>query len=194
MSRKLIGVLLMLCCLACVRPKIRQTPPAGAYFQTMSIKFNFSDRQGKQNGRIHWRFDEQHSKILFFTPINQVGLELDVAGETSLLVRQSKKLYWRGDFSFLLHRLWGIELTLQELKQLVIKGQIPATKIKDKGIVVSLETNPKDQSLQIVNIKQSDATLTLKILKSETRPGSILLLDYDRRFQPAELEDVLGDD
>lgn len=194
MSRKFIGLLLMLCCLACVRPKIRQSPPTGAYFQTMSIKFNFSDRQGKQNGRIHWRFDEQHSKILFFTPINQVGLELDVAGETSLLVRPSKKLYWRGDFSFLLHRLWGIDLTLQELKQLLIKGLIPEAKIKEKGIVISLETNRKDQSPQIVNIRQSDAILTLKILKKDIRPGNIVLLDYDQRFQPAELEDILGDD
>jgi hypothetical protein len=194
MSRKLIGLLLMLCCLACVRPKIRQTPPTGVYFQTMSIKFNFSDRQGKQNGRIHWRFDEQHSKILFFTPINQVGLELDVAGENALLINLKNKMYWQGDFSFLLNRLWGIDLTLEELKQVLTKGLIPEAKTKGKGIIISLKTNTKDQSPQIVNIRQSDATLTLKILKSETRPGSIVLLDYDQRFQPAELEDVLGDD
>ena len=194
MSRKLIRLFLMLCCLACARPTIKQMPPSGACFQTMSIKFNFHDRQGKQNGRIHWRFDEQHSKILFFTPINQVGLELDIAGETSLLVRQSKKLYWRGDFSYLLERLWGIDLTLEELKQLLIKGQIPATKIEDKGIVVSLEINPKDQSPQIVHIGQNDANLTIQILKKEIRPGSIALLKYDQRFQLAEIEDVLADD
>lgn len=160
----------------------------------MSIKFNFSDRQGKQSGRIHWRFDARKAKFLFFTPLNQVSLELDVADETSLLVRPNKKLYWRGDFNYLLERLWGIDLTLAELKLLLIKGQVPAIKIKDKGIVVSLETNHKDQSPQTVNIGQNDANLTLKILKNETRPGSIVLLDYGQRFQPAELEDVLSDD
>jgi len=194
MSRKFIGLLLMLCCLACVKPKIRQTIPSEAYFQTMSIKFNFSDHQGKHNGRVHWRFDEQHSKILFFTPLNQVGLELDVANEISLLLRPSKKLYWRGDFSYLLNRLWGIDLTLEELKQLLIKGLIPEAKIKEKGIVISLETYPKNHSPQIVNIRQSDAILTLKILKKDIRPGNIVLLDYDQHFQPAELEDVLSDD
>ncbi|MEI6614687.1 MAG: lipoprotein insertase outer membrane protein LolB [Chrysiogenales bacterium] len=160
----------------------------------MSIKFNFHDRQGKQNGRIHWRFDVKHSKMLFFTPVNQVGLELDTDGEKTLLLRLSKKLYWQGDFSFLLDRLWGIDLTLEELKQLLIKGLIPEAKIKEKGIVIDLANNPKDQSPQIVNIRQNDATLTLKILKSESRPGNIVLLEYDQRFQLAEIEDVLADD
>jgi hypothetical protein len=194
MSPRLSGLFLMICCLACARPGIRQEPASGGYFQSMSIKFNFSDRQGKQSGRIHWRFDARKAKFLFFTPLNQVSLELDVADETSLLVRPNKKLYWRGDFNYLLERLWGIDLTLAELKLLLIKGQVPAIKIKDKGIVVSLETNHKDQSPQTVNIGQNDANLTLKILKNETRPGSIVLLDYGQRFQPAELEDVLSDD
>lgn len=194
MSRKIIGLLLMLCCLACARPKIRQTPTSGACFQSLSIKFNFSDHQDKQNGRINWRFDKQNSKILFFTPFNQVGLELDVAGESSLLLRPGKKLYWQGDFSLLLKRLWGIDLTLEELKQLLTNGLIPEAKIREKGIVITLETNAKDLAPQIVNIKQSDAILILKVLKKDIRPGSIVLLDYDQRFQPAELEDVLADD
>jgi hypothetical protein len=194
MAHKFVGLILMLCCLACARPGIRQTPPVGASFQTMSIKFNFSDLQGKQNGRIHWRFDAYNSKFLFFTPFNQIGLELDVTSEKALLINLKNKIYWQGDFSFLLRRLWGIELTLQELKQLLTMGQIPATRIKDKEIVISLETNPKVRSPQIVNIRQNDAALTLKILKSESRPGHIVMLDYDQRFQLAELEDVLADD
>jgi len=194
MLSKLISLILILCCLACPRPRIRQMPPNDACFQSMSLKFNFSDRQGKHNGRIHWRFDEQHSKFLFFTPVNQVGLELDVAGETSLLLRPGKKLYWRGDFSFLLRHLWGIELTLQELKQLLVQGLIPEAKIREKGIAVSLETDPENRSPKIVNIRQSDAILTLKVLKNETRPGTIVLLTYDQRFQAAEIADVLADD
>jgi hypothetical protein len=132
--------------------------------------------------------------MLFFTPVNQVGLELDTDGEKTLLLRLSKKLYWQGDFSFLLDHLWGIELTLEELKQLIIKGLIPEAKIKEKGIVIDLQTDPKDHSPQMVHIRQNDANLTIKILKSETRPGSIVLLDYDQRFQAAELEDILADD
>lgn len=160
----------------------------------MNIKFSFSDLQGKQNGRLHWRFDARNAKFLFFTPLNQVGLELDVAGETALLLRPGKKLYWRGDFSILLNRLWGIDLNLEELKQLVVKGSIPEAKAKAKGMVILLEYDTEDRSLHMVTVRQNDAILTLKIVKSETRPGSIVFLDYDRRFQAAELEDVLGND
>ncbi|MEI6614366.1 MAG: lipoprotein insertase outer membrane protein LolB [Chrysiogenales bacterium] len=160
----------------------------------MSIRFNFSDLQGKQNGRIHWRFDRFNAKFLFFTPLNQVSLELDVKGETALLLRPGRKQYWRGDFSFLLDRLWGIELTMEDLKQLLIKGLIPEAKMKEKGIAIDLETDPKDHSPQRVHFRRNDVDLNIKIMQSENRPGSIVFLDYDQRFQPAELEDLLSDD
>lgn len=194
MSRKLIGLLFISCCLACAKPLITYDPAAGGCFQSMSIKFNFSDSQGRQNGRVVWRFDGLKAKFIFFTPLNQVALELDVAGESALLLRPGKKLYWRGDFSTLLDRLWGIDLTLEDLKQLIVDGVIPEAKIKERGIAVLLETSPEGLSPRWVNIKRNDVDLTLKILKNETRPGTIVLLDYDRRFQPAELEDVLNDD
>jgi hypothetical protein len=194
MSRKSIALLLLTCCLACTKPSIKYDPAAGGYFQAMSIKFNFSDSQGKQNGRVYWRFDARNAKFIYFTPLNQVALELDVAGETVLLLRPGKKLYWRGDFNTLLDRLWGIDLTLEELKQLIVKGLIPEVKLKEKGIAVFLETSPEDHSPRLVNIRRNDVDLSLKILKSETRPGTIVLLDYDRHFQPAELENVLSDD
>jgi hypothetical protein len=194
MARKFIGFLLLLCCLACARPAIRHDPVTGASFRAMSIKFNFSDSRGKQSGRIHWRFDDRNSKFLFFTPLNQVGLELDVAAETALLLRPGRKLYWRGDFNALLDRLWGIDLTLGELKRLVCQGLIPEAKTKEMGIVILLETNPEDHMPHKVNIRRDGVDLTLKVLKSEIRPGSIVLLEPDRRFQAADLEDVLDDD
>jgi hypothetical protein len=167
MSRKLFGLLFLLFCLSCARAGGRQEPAAGTFFQSVSIKFNFSDSQ---------------------------GLELNVADETALLLRPGKKLYWRGDFNVLLKRLWGIDLTLEDLEQLLIRGLIPEAKIKEKGIVVYMETNGKDQSPQMVKIRQNEAILTIKILKNEIRPGSIVLINYDQRFQLAELADVLADD
>jgi hypothetical protein len=194
MSRKWIGLLILSFCLACAKPPIKYDPAVAGCFQSLSIKFNFSDSQGKQNGRCLWRFDDRNAKFIFFTPLNQIALELDVAGESALLLRPGKKLYWRGDFSTLLDRLWGIDLTLEDLKLLVVDGVIPEAKTKEKGIAVLLETGREDLSPRWVNIKRNDVDLTLKILKNETRPGTIVLLNYDRRFQPAQLEDVLGDD
>jgi len=194
MPRYSIAFILMLCFFACARPVIRQTPPAGDYFQALTIKFNFSDGSSKQNGKIHWRFDSDSSKFLFFTPLNQVGLELDVEGENALLLRPEKKLCWRGEFSDLIERLWDIDLTLDELKRLVALGSIPEEKIREQGIEIRLETDAGKRSPRLVRIRHHHADLTLKILRSEFHSGSVVFLDYRAKFQAVELEDVLGDD
>jgi len=194
MPRKFLGLLFLVGCFACIHPKIGQPPPSGNVFQSLTITFNFSDSQGKQSGRVHWRFDAGNAKFLFFNPLNQVALELDIAGETALLLRPGKKLYWQGDFSFLLERMWGIQLNFEELKQLILAGAIPEEKTIGKDIRIDLETEPGNRSPRIIHIRQNDADLTLKIVSSETRPGRVVLLDRDRRFRAAELEDVLSDD
>jgi hypothetical protein len=194
MPRCVIIFILLLCCISCARPGIRQTPPAGNVFQALVIKFNFSDGRNKQNGKIHWRFDAASSKFLFFTPLNQVGLELDVEGENALLLRPENRLFWRGEFSDLIKRLWDIELTLDELKRLVGAGSLPEEKMRGQGIEISLETNAGDHTPRLVHIRHRHADLTLKIVRKEIHPGSVVFLDYRAKFQEAGLEEVLGDD
>jgi hypothetical protein len=194
MPRKLLVLILMFCCLACARPGIRQEPAAGTFFQAVTIKFNFQDSQGRQSGKIHWRFDADNAKFLIFNPLNQVALELDVAGEIALLLRPGKKLYWQGDFSLLLERLWGIQLNLGELKRLILDGVIPAGDTIGKDIKIDLQTGPESPSPRVIHIRQGDSDLTLKIVNSETRPGRVILLDHALNFRAAELVDVLSDD
>ncbi|MBN2399287.1 MAG: hypothetical protein JXI33_02990 [Candidatus Aminicenantes bacterium] len=160
----------------------------------MSIKFNYSDSQAKQNGRFHMRFDERNAKFILFNPLNHVALQLQVAGEKALLSRPGQKLYWRGDFSLLLDRLWGIELTVAELKEIILSGALPQAKIREKGMVVDLEHNPDSQVPQTIKIRQNHAELILKILKNETRPGNIILLERLPGYKKAELEGILDHD
>ena len=194
MSPKSIGLLFVLCCLACVHPRIRPVPAAGDSFHILDIKFSFQDSRGRQNGRIHWRFDERNAKFLFFTPLNQLGLELDVAGETALLLRPGRLLYWRGGFSNLLARLWGIDLSLEELKRLVSDGRIPQEKAAALGISIELESGPEGPAPRTVHIGQGDGKVTLRIIKTETRPGQVVLLDRVHGLEPAGLEEILADD
>ncbi len=163
MPNRIIAFLLLSGCLACVRPKANREPAPGPHFQSLSIKFNFSDGRVRQNGRVHWRFDDLNAKFLFFTPLNQVGLELVVSGETALLSRPGKKLYWRGEFALLLDRLWGIELTLAELKGLILAGALPAAKARENDITVDPGPDPGSRPPRLVTIRRKDSVLTLKI-------------------------------
>jgi len=184
----LIGIA---CCFSCQLQRPTLQPPAGPYFNSITIKFNFHDGDAAQNGRVLWRFDEASSKFVFFTPINQVGLELEVAGEEAFLVNHSKKSFWRGDFTMLLDRLWGIGLALAELRSLLVFGQEPPGGFAEKGIAAVIERDPASGALRSVILNRGDSRLTLRILKSESRPGRVVLVDYARRYRENELESVL---
>jgi hypothetical protein len=194
MLKKTVVWIAIVWCFSCQARRLDLTPPAGPYFQSLTIKVRFSDGSVRQNGRIHWRFDDDFSKFLFFTPLNQVGSELDVAGEDAMLVNFSKKTFWRGDFSRMLDRLWGIELHLADLKQLLLKGAIPKAELAAKGIAVALEGKGPSGLPRTVRLRRGASDLTLSMGKSEYRPGKIILIDYSGRYQAAELESVLGDD
>jgi hypothetical protein len=169
-------------------------PPLGPHFRSLIIKFSFHDPEARQNGRISWRFDDASSKFLFFNALNQSGMELDVAGEEAVLADHGKKAFWRGDFSELLDRMWGIALSLSDLKSLLAEnGAVPAG-LAGRGIAVTLERASGGGALETVLLRRGAADLSLRILKDELRPGKIVLVDYAERYQPQDLESVLEND
>jgi hypothetical protein len=157
----------------------------------VNIKFSIQDAGASRNGRVIWRFDENFSKFVFFTPLNQVALELDVAGEDAVLVNFANKTYWRGDFSSMLDRLWGIGVNLAALRSLLLEGAAPATDFLEKGIAVSIERAGNSGAPAAVRLSQGGAELALRISKRELRPGRIVWVDYAGRYRAAELEIVL---
>ena len=191
MQKKFLIVLAITGFLSCQVRHPELAPQDGPYFRSLSIKFSFHDAEVRQNGRVSWRYDDCGSKFLFFTPLNQVGLELDVDGEEAVLVNFSKKSYWRGAFSYLLGRLWGIGLPLAELRSLLDAGKIPPSGFAEKGIVATIERDSGSGIPRMVLLRHGDAELSLRILKSETRPGKVILAGYEKRYRAADLERVL---
>ncbi len=191
MMKKALFLLVLACIASCRTQKPDLTPASGPHFRSLSITFKFHDGTERQSGRVHWRFDENASKFLFFTPFNQVGLELDVAGEDALLINFAKKSFWKGDFSLLLDRLWGIGLPLAELRSLLDAGEMPRDGFAEKGISAAVERDPVSGAPRVVCLRRGRSVLTMRITKSGSRPGRIVLVDYASRYRPAELEAVL---
>jgi Outer membrane lipoprotein LolB len=193
MLKKILFTLALAGFFSCHSYRPDLVPPTGPHFRSLNIKFSFHDPEARQNGRVSWRFDDAGSKFLFFNPLNQGGMELDVAGEEAVLVDHGKKAFWRGDFSELLDRMWGIALSLSDLKSLLAEnGTMPAG-LAGKGIAVSLE-RAAGGAPETVLLRRGAAELSLRILKDEYRPGKIVLVDYAGRYQPRDLESVLGND
>jgi hypothetical protein len=183
-------LLLAVACLAsCRGPRPALAPGAGPAFRVMSLRFDFRQAGERQSGRVACRFDDAAAKFVFFTPLNQAGLELDVAGEEARLLNFGARSYWRGDFSRLLDRLWGIKLTLAELKSLLLDPGAPPPRLAEAGIAA--EKEPGAIGPRALRLRRLDAELSLRVLRSETRPGRVVLVDYSGRFRAAELEAVL---
>jgi len=193
MRRMLKKLLLLFACaglLSCQAHRPDLQPPQGPHFRSLSIKFGFRDLETRQNGRVVWRFDANNSKFIFFTPLNQVGLELNVAGEEAILVNFGRKTFWQGDFRLMLDRLWGIGLSLAALRALLLAGEAPAEEFLDEGIDAALEP-AGGGAPATVRLRRAGAELTLRILKNELRSGSIVRVDYAARYRADELESVL---
>jgi hypothetical protein len=191
MLKKALVLLAVSVFLSCAVRHPELQPSAGPHFHSLSIKFSFHDGAARQNGRVLWRFDENNSKFIFFTPLNQVGMELAVAGEESILVNFGKKIFWQGDFRLMLDRLWGIGLSLSSLRSLLLAGEAPAEEFLDRGIDVTVERSGDGGAPATVRLRREGAELTLRILKSELRRGSIVRVDYAGRYRADELENVL---
>ncbi len=180
----------MLCCRA-RRPEL--TPPDGTHFRSLGVKFSFREKDVRQSGRIVWRFDGEHSKFIFFTPLNQIGLELDVSGEDAVLANFTRKECWQGDFHVLLERMWGIDMSFSSLKALLLAGEIPRGDFAAKGIEADMEPNPGGGAPRAVRLRRGDAELSLRLTRDEYRPGKVVLAGYEERYRAADLESVLAE-
>lgn len=178
------------CCCGPRRPEL--VPGAGPHFRSLTMKISFLDGETRQNGRVLWRFDENGSKFIFFNALNQAGLELAVAGEDAVLVNFSENSYWKGDFSHLLDRLWGIRLTLAQWKDLMLSGKLSRSLQAEHNIEVTMAGSAEHGGPRSVSLQRGTARLLLRVIKSELRPGRIVLVDYARRYRAGDLENVLG--
>ncbi len=194
MLKKILITLALAGLFSCHAYRPGLVPPPGPHFRSLIIKFSFQDPEARQNGRISWRFDEASSKFLFFNALNQSGMELDVAGEEAVLVDHGKKAFWSGDFGVLLERMWGIALSLADLKSLLAENGITPAGLAGKGIAVTLERAAGGGALETVRLRSGAADLSLRIQKDEFRPGKIVLVDYAGRYRRRDLESVLGND
>jgi hypothetical protein len=189
--RKALFILLLAGTVSCRAPKPALAPGAGPEFRSLGIKFSFRDGDIRQNGRIAWRLDGERSKFVFFTPLGQAGLELDVSGEDAVLVNFSRKEQWQGEFRDLLERMWGVDMSLSTLKEIVLNGKVPHAELAAKGITVDLAPGSRGGAPKEVRLRRDSADLRLRLTRDASRPGRIELAGYGGRYPAAPLASVL---
>jgi len=140
------------------------------------------------------KFDRDKTKILFLSPFNQIYFQLFVEKSAALLINVKKKKYWEGDFKNLIEEMWNIDLDLDELKMLIMKGIVPERKISQSGMKFTMKDDKKTKKPKSIKIQQGEILLQLIIQKRKIKNGKIELYVNFNRYKKSSMRKVLSND
>jgi len=169
------------------------TPAPNRVYKALTLKVNVkaANSRQKQNFKIVLKYDDIQDKMLFLSPLNQVMGRLFLKKERVLLVNSKGKKYWRGTFQQLIDRIWGLNFTYAEFKDLVITGKLPEKRLKHSGLNITRENEKNSQRPRRIKIVRNGVTVKLKISNRKSGHGAI---DFSPRLEGlkrASIDDVL---
>lgn len=193
-SRSLWSILLCFALLAigsCAPRKITLPGDSTGLHNHIKLKFSIGDGEKKDSGKIILKFDRDKSKILFLSPFNQIYYKLYVEKSEALLINTRKKKFWQGDFKTLIEEMWNIDLELDELKMLIMRGTVPDRKVKDSSMEFSLENDKKSGKPKSIKIQKENILLQIKVQNRKVKKGKIEFYVNFSRLKKTELRGVL---
>lgn len=179
----------------CSRLKYDILPDADAVYHSVVIKVNVKINTNSPGKRQHFKivlkYDDSRDKMLFLSPLNQVYGQLFITNETALLIDTKKKRYWHGDFKRLIEKIWGLDFTYSQFKELILTGRIPQNKVKERGFRVSLEKEKGSERPERIKIDHRDMTIKLRISSRRTGNGIIRFSPRLKKVKKATIEEIL---
>ena len=169
--------------------KYSSYPSQAGSFSSLNAKIFFRNDQFKFSGKILLSYDQEQDKILFLSPMNQVYFKVLVMDEHTVLVNLKKRRYWQGPFHILFSRMGKVNLTYQELKDLILKGITPAT---DQNYSVSIKKNGEAGPPQQIIIEGQQLLVRIKIRSLKLKKGKIYFKINKNRLVNENLEKTLS--
>ena len=176
---------------SCIPKRLTIDVDSPGIHHSLKVKFKVKNTLGRQNGKILMKYDARRAKILFLNPLNQVYFKLLVEGDRSVLINTKKKLFWQGNFKYLLMEMWKIDLGFSEFKRLIEEGVVPRQGLEKNGLQYFLKRDDQTGRLTKLDMFNDDISIQLKILSRKTKNGSIEFLDSRPAMRQGELEDVI---
>jgi len=157
------------------------------------MKVYYKSKKNKQSGKLLLKYDNNRTKMLLLSPLNQVLLELIMKGENLLLINSKSKKYWKGDFKYFLKILWNIDLGFKELRLLILEGIEPKN-IVDDHLKFKIEKDKVSGKPKIIRINGDNIFIKLKVINKKVRNGK---LDFNKdlsNLHESDIDDVLRND
>jgi hypothetical protein len=188
-----VSILLVILLFSSCTPPAVEPPrtgiPGEPVFESLRLKADWKRESERQSGRLSWHHDAGRGKLLIFDPFNRPLLEIQCVGEEVTVLNHRRKRFWQGGFRQLLERMWGVSLTLAELRAIVENGQLPDSLADRPDLHVEIVRHAG--AAKRVSIDAGLSRLELRVLKRETRPGSIAFLPRIAAMMPADMDEVL---
>ena len=90
-------------------------------------------------------------------------------------------------FKKFIEKFWGIDLTFEELINVVLSGKIPDSIKQNKLIKISIIQNT-DKSTKIIEIIRGSVSLKLKIIKNKIIKGKVDFSIKKEKLEKVSLE------
>jgi len=196
LKRKFLSILIfaLLTFQYCSSFKYDVTPNVeGSQYSKVKIKVYYKNKKNKQSGKLLLKYDNNRTKMLLLSPLNQVLLELIMKGENLLLINSKSKKYWRGNFNSFLKRVWNIDLGFRELRLLILEGIEPKN-IVEEHLKFKIEKDKGSGKPKIIRINDDNIFIKLKVINKRVRNGK---LDFNKdlsKFHESDIDDVLRND
>ena len=162
-------------------------------YSRVKMKVYYKNKKNKQSGKVLLKYDDNRTKMLLLSPLNQVLLELIMKGENLLLINSKSKKYWKGDFKYFLKRVWDIDLGFKELRLLILEGIEPKN-IVEEHLKFKIEKDKGSGKPKIIKITNEDTFIKLKVISKKVRKGKLNFNKDLSNLHESDIDDVLRND
>ena len=165
----------------------------GSQYSKVKMKVYYKNKKNKQSGKLLLKYDNNRTKMLLLSPLNQVLLELIMKGENLLLINSKSKKYWKGDFKYFLKRVWNIDLGFRELRLLILEGIEPKNRVEEH-LKFKIEKDKGSGKPKIIKITNEDTFIKLKVISKKVRKGKLNFNKDLSNLHESDIDDVLRND
>ena len=196
LKRKFLSILIfaLLTFQYCSSFKYDVTPDIGNFqYSRVKMKVYYKNKKNKQSGKLLLKYDNNRTKMLLLSPLNQILFELIINREDILLINSKNNKYWQGNFNSFLKRVWNIDLGFRELRLLILEGIEPEN-IVDDHLKFKIEKDKGSGKPKIIRINGDNIFVKLKVINKRVRNGK---LDFNKdlsKLHESDIDDVLRND
>ncbi len=160
-------------------------------YKSVKLKVKVISNLGTEKTKILIGFNSRGDRLIFLGPMNQVFFEILVKGNRSKIIVPKKKQYWVGEFREFLYNFWGINLSYNEIKALLLEQRFNSNKLRDCGFTIRIfESEIKKYPIKI-NLKSHDIRLEFKVYEVKKRSGKIVFSKRIKGYKEVSLERLL---